>query len=93
MEKQIFTVLDSVAGIWLEPFFEATIESAVRAFREIVNKEGHQFNRFPQDFALYHIGSFDEKTGVVVSCEPHSLGLAITYVQREELGGNLEVTA
>lgn len=92
MRQQVFTVYDSAAMAYLEPFFAPTIEFAIRSFREIVNKEGHQFNRFPEDYTLFHIGEFDEMKGELVPCDPRSLGVAITFVQKP-LGGKLEVTA
>lgn len=79
MDKLAFTVFDSAANMYLEPFFAPTIEFAIRGFREAVNKEGHQFNTYPEDYTLYHIGSFDPEQGVFLAMDPRSLGVAITF--------------
>ncbi len=80
MNELAFSVYDSAANRYLEPFFAPTMEFAIRGFREAVNKEGHQFKKFPEDYTLYHIGGFDAETGNLQQSEPRSLGVAITFV-------------
>lgn len=80
MNTQVFTVHDSAANRFLEPFFAPTQEFAMRGFREAVNQEGHQFNKFPQDYTLFHIGEFDAESGTMIAAHPHSLGVAVTYM-------------
>lgn len=85
MNDEIFTVYDSAARRYLQPFCAPTIEVALRIFRELANKPDHQFGKFPNDYELRHIGSFDAERGVVVPSDPtHSLGIALTYVNRLE---------
>ncbi len=82
MEKQLFTVYDSAAGAYLDPFVAPTVEFAIREFRNIVNKEGHQFNQFPSDYTLFHIGSFKIQEGTLKPNGPTSLGVALTFVEK-----------
>lgn len=83
MKLQLFTVWDSAAQRYLEPFFAATVEVALRMFRSVVNTEGHQFNRFPEDYTLFHLGEFDQEDGrLSVEHAPHSLGVALTFIER-----------
>lgn len=80
MKMNVFTVYDSAARLYLEPFFAETVEVALRMFRALVTKEGHQFNRFPQDYTLFHIGEYSRETGLIEPfMAPHSLGVAITF--------------
>lgn len=86
MREEIFTVFDTAAKRFLQPFFADTVEVACRMFRELVNKEGHQFNKYPEDYVLFHLGTYDGENGSLNSFpEPHSLGVAITYVQRSPI--------
>lgn len=85
MITNLFTVFDSAAGTFLDPFVAPSIEFAIRSFREAVNKEGHQFNRFPEDFTLYHTGTFNMDTGVTSGEGPTSLGVAVTFINRVRL--------
>ncbi|AJK28300.1 putative nonstructural protein [Eel River basin pequenovirus] len=81
MIQYIFTVFDSAAKAFLEPFFAPTTESALRSFRQVVNKEGHQFNQFPEDYTIFLIGTFDQQTGIITPENPTSLGVAITFIE------------
>ncbi len=86
MTTEIFTVLDMVAQLYLEPFFAPNIEYAIRTFGEAAGKEGHQFAKYPEDYALFHIGSFDASLGVITSAEPRKIAVAVQFT-----GPNLEV--
>lgn len=80
MKTQMFTVYDAVAARFLDPFHAPTVESAIRRFRHTVNQEGNDFNLFPEDYSLFHIGEFDPEDGTLSAlATPHSLGVAITF--------------
>lgn len=85
MEKHLFTVFDSAAGAYLDPFVAPSIEFALREFRRAVNEEGHQFGKFPEDYTLFHVGVFSAETGQLEGQGPTSLGVAITFIQGMEL--------
>lgn len=81
MTEQVFTVFDSAAKRYLQPFFSPSIEFALRQFRHTLNDEEHLFARFPEDYTLFHIGEYDAETGMITSLpNPHSLGVAITMI-------------
>jgi len=85
MKSEIFAVYDSAAARYLDPFVMPTAEMAIRGFRQAVNREDHQFNQFPEDYTLFHIGSFDPEAGVLLPENPRSLGVAITFLNRPQL--------
>lgn len=87
MIKTIFCVYDSAAESYLDPFFAPTVHFACRGFKEAVNKEGHQFNTFPEDYTLYQIGTYDSDTGTITPEDPRSLGVAITFMERPIING------
>lgn len=89
MKKLICTVYDSAAAAFLDPFFCNTQEEAIRMFRSTVMNPDHQFHKFPEDYTLFELGSFDVTTGKVEAlATPHSLGLAVTYLPQ---ASNLKV--
>ena len=73
MMQMIFTVLDMAAKRFTEPFFAANEEVALRSFKEAVNSEGHPFSKFPEDYALYKIGEWDNESGDIAAEEPVKL--------------------
>lgn len=80
MTTQLFCIYDSAALRYLDPFNAPTIEFALREFRTAVNKDGHQFNQYPADYTLFHIGAFDPEKGILLPSNPLSLGVAITFL-------------
>lgn len=66
----IYSVFDKKAGVYNVPFFLQNNALAVRAFADLVNHDDSMISRFPEDFALYNIGSYDDKTGVCKSLIP-----------------------
>lgn len=84
MKKYLFCVWDSAAGAYLDPFVAPSVEYAIREFRSVCNREGHQFNKFPADFTLFLIGSFDPITGRLEDPgKITSLGVALTFISSQ----------
>ncbi len=80
MNKQVFSVFDAVARRYLRPFFADSIEEAIRSFRAICNEPDHHFHLHKTDFTLFHVGSFDFETGMIVGHEPHSIAMAAQMI-------------
>nr|QJB20020.1 MAG: nonstructural protein [Microvirus sp.] len=79
---KLFSVLDIKAGYFLQPFPETSTIAALRGFDTVVNESKSTFNRFPDDFALMEIGTFDQNTGSFTPHEaPQNLGTARTVLK------------
>jgi len=74
MLTQIFSVYDSKAEAYMQPFFFQGKGQAVRSFSDLVNDNSTLCGKHPQDFTLFHIGEFDDATGNVSSSVHTSLG-------------------
>lgn len=82
MEKILFTVRDSKVERYLDPFFEVTKASAMRAFGEVCNSPDHQFNRHSGDYTLFAIGTWcDETSKLTEYLTPENLGLAAHFIR------------
>lgn len=66
---RIYAVRDSAVEAFLQPFFAPTQASAIRSLMEAVNDPTHAFHKNAKDFALYHLGEFDDTNGVVSPTE------------------------
>lgn len=64
---KIFTVYDSKIEAYLPPFYEQSTGAAVRAFAEASNEKDHQFNKYPADFTLFQIGTYEDSTALIES--------------------------
>lgn len=82
MRLEAFTVHDSKASAYLQPFFAPSRGVAIRMFTDACNDPEHQFFRHPEDFTLFSIGVFYQETGqweAIVPAVP--LGKALDYVK------------
>lgn len=70
MKLEVFSVYDSKAQAYLPPFFLPKPAMAIRIFTECVNSPEHQFGKHPADYTLFHVGSFDDTDGDIISIDP-----------------------
>lgn len=68
---RIFSARDSKIKLFLPPFFNLHLGQALRMWEDAVNQEGTQVNKFPTDFCLYEIGTYDEDTGIFENHPQH----------------------
>lgn len=85
IEMSCFTVYDQAAKQYLEPFFAPTHEFAIRGFKSAVTNREHQFAKFPEDYVLYSIGTFDGTTGLFVASSPAKIAQALDFVPAASL--------
>lgn len=76
----IYTVHDSKAAAFITPFFQPNHVTACRSFGHAASDENHDFGRFPADYTLLEIGSFDSETGeLTVHPMKKNLGNALQH--------------
>jgi len=59
---KMFTVYDSKSETYLRPFSMLTAGEAVRGFITTLNDPITDYCKYPADFTLFEVGSFDETT-------------------------------
>lgn len=85
MEKQIFSLFDKKACAYTQPFFYHQVGQAVRALDGIVNNKETNVNKYPEDFALYKLGTYNDNSGKIVSLnEPEFLNNAVDFLKIKE---------
>lgn len=79
--SKIYSIRDSKAEIFNFPFFQKTHGEAERTFLQLVNDETTQIGKFPEDFDLYYLGTYDDQSGKVdVLDTPQHITKAISLV-------------
>jgi len=68
MNYLVYSILDTKAEQYHNPFYAPTRGVAIRQFSEAVNDEKTELYKYPKDFILYEIGTFDGDHGVIT---PH----------------------
>lgn len=78
---EVFSVFDSAVGAYIVPFYLKSKGEALRVFTDLVNDKSHGFSRHPEDFTLFHLGSWnDSDASYQPFLTPVSLGKAIEYI-------------
>lgn len=88
-----FSVHDSKAEAFIQPFFLPNVPMALRIFEGACNDPQSNFKKYPGDFTLFEIGIFDCDKGTLI---PHenavNHGLAISF-QKTRTDENLQLVA
>ena len=83
MKLNVYSIYDSAAKAYAQPFFMQNDALALRAFMDNINSEdGHKSNLsvYPEQFTLFKIGEYDDSTGMVINYEEnHSLGNGVEF--------------
>jgi len=75
---QIVCVYDSKTGIYAQPNFMPTVQSAQRMWPEAALDPNTQIGKYPSDFTLFHVGTYDDETAKFTNLPaPVSLGTAL----------------
>ena len=74
MSKQIIcSIFDKATGAYMRPFTALSEGQAVRMFIDLVEDPNHDINRHPEDYALFVVAEWFDRTGNLQSCEPKCL--------------------
>lgn len=83
MKQKAFCVMDSKTAFFGLPFFQPTVASGQRMFEQLVNDKSSLVGQYPEDFALYLIGEFDDDTGALLPAFPENLGSGSKYLRKD----------
>ena len=65
MKLQIFSVHDAKVSAFLPVFQARTPAEAQRSFADAVNSPDHQFGKYPEDYTLFRLASFNDESGMI----------------------------
>jgi hypothetical protein len=73
----IVAVKDRALDAYGRPIFVHTQGQAIRSFQDEINRNApdNEMFRHPEDYDLYFIGTFDDKTGNFENCPPLQIGI------------------
>jgi len=65
MELKAFSIRDSKAEVFNTPFFQKTHGEAERSFRELVTDQKSMVSKYPEDYDLYYLGTYNDQNGLI----------------------------
>ncbi len=85
MKLEIMAIYDKAIDAYMRPYFSQTIGQAVRQFADEVNRaEQSPMGAHPEDYSLFHIGTFHDQNAKLNECEPHCVARAHEIHQSPE---------
>ena len=84
MILEMYSVYDSIAKTYGNPFYCLNDEIAIRNFTFAANDFRSSISKQPESYTLHHVGSFDDDTGNITPLVNHALRNAVE-VQDETL--------
>lgn len=81
---KIFAAFDAKVKTFANPFCVAHAGQALRSWEEHVNDGQSMPSKYPEDFALYELGEFDDQTGEISTSKPHNHGLATAFKKQPQ---------
>lgn len=62
--QHVLTVRDQAAGTYKRPFCEDSVGLAMRGMQTAIDDENSQIAKFPEDFEMYYLGTYNQATGL-----------------------------
>jgi len=86
MKLNVYSIFDSAAKAYTNPFFMHNDGLAIRAFSDNVNSEQeNNISKHPDQFTLFRIGEFDDASGEIKTDLVKSLGTGLQYQEKTGL--------
>lgn len=81
MKMQVYTIFDSKTEAYIQPFFMQTTAQAKREFIDMVNDGKSAFNKHPEDYILFELGSYENVNAKFKMLDaPVSIGVGSEFV-------------
>jgi len=65
MKLNAYTIYDVASGSYSRPWFAQADGMAKRGFSDIANDPTHDIGKHPEDYTLFRVGDFNERTGTL----------------------------
>ena len=85
--QKVYSVRDSKSEVFFKPFISKNAGEALRSFASEANRGDGLISQYPEDFALYELGDWDERAGKLMPyLQNKMLGHAFEFKQGSEDG-------
>lgn len=72
---KIVTIRDRAVDAYGQPIFVQALGQAMRSFSDEINSKESTLNKHPDDYDLYHIGDYDQDTGLITPKQPEMIAV------------------
>ena len=83
MKLQAFSIFDHASETFAGPFFVPSERVALRVFNDVANNPQSDVSKYPKDYELFHIGTFDTTTALLTDEKPTMIARASSMIKPE----------
>ncbi len=80
MKVNIYSIFDTASGLHRYPMFVNSDGEAIRSFKDASANAESDIGKHPEDYTLYRLGSFNDRTGTILGETPEMLKTALACV-------------
>jgi hypothetical protein len=91
VKLQVYSIRDAKGEVYNTPFFQKTHGEAERNFRELVSDPKSMVSKYPEDFDLYHLGTYDDQSGLIKPLDTPLHILKAISVQPKPSSGQIQI--
>jgi hypothetical protein len=84
MKVNVYAIYDAKAEVFGKPIFFNTDGLAVRSFYEACEHPESEFKKYPHDFSLLKIGTYDDAKGALEAKKPEEIATALDAIKTTE---------
>lgn len=70
MKLFVYSIFDKGVQAFMSPFYTRAQGEAVRVFEQLINDKNTNCSKWPADFTMYRLGSYDDSNGFFECSEP-----------------------
>jgi len=88
MKLKIFTIYDSKAEYYSQPYFASSLGEMLRSFTAQTLDPKSKLGLYPEDYTLFEIGHYDDHTAIVTMHDAkvsHGLALEAQIAEKNRL--------
>ncbi len=63
--KKLYSIKDTITGLWTEPAVMNNNAEAMRAFKALTEDKSTMIGAHPEDYELHQIGEWDPERGAI----------------------------
>lgn len=79
MLHRVYSIYDIKSETYSPPFLQKNDIEAKRSFQEIANDKNTMVSKYPEDFTLCSIGTFNDALGMLQATEARTIDSASQY--------------
>lgn len=84
MIKRMFAIYDAKTQVYHPPFMAHNEQDAMRQVLEVISEGRNMISKYPADYTLVEVGSFDDSKGIVTGSDCAKIIIQLDVLKNPE---------